>query len=231
MSWILQRYNDLKTRVYLAKFLVEVKIPPEMLTLDEIKDTYAQYKQLQHDFKMSHQTVTQLRDTVTAPATLKKDIMDLEKEKEQLKSKIEDQKKKISSFTNEPEKLIQAASLLRRELDDETKLQDSRMEQIQLLERIEKRFRSMTQQLDSSSGKISIEAILKRLDPDKLATDISEYSFKLNDLKKLNSMSPNSATGDVEQDIQGLRDEIAELKEKLSNMTNQYVVLLFCNLE
>ena len=34
LTYILQRYKDLKTRVYLAKYLVEIKVPQEMLTFD-----------------------------------------------------------------------------------------------------------------------------------------------------------------------------------------------------
>ena len=42
LLWLLQRREDSKKRVYLARFLVKVDIPPEMRTDSDVSDLYEQ---------------------------------------------------------------------------------------------------------------------------------------------------------------------------------------------
>lgn len=42
MDWLLKRIPDLKKRAYLAKYLVKVEVPPEIMAEDQIPDLYAQ---------------------------------------------------------------------------------------------------------------------------------------------------------------------------------------------
>lgn len=42
LEWLLKRIPDLKKRAYLARFLVKVDVPPEIMAEDPIPDLYAQ---------------------------------------------------------------------------------------------------------------------------------------------------------------------------------------------
>lgn len=96
---ILDRLEDYKTKVYLAKYLVEIKVPNEMLAYDDMAETYQQYKQSLEQFKQTHQALHELKQSVTDPAILKAEIMDQEKDREQLTVKIDELKKKIKDMT------------------------------------------------------------------------------------------------------------------------------------
>ena len=52
MDWLLKRIPDLKKRAYLAKYLVKVEVPPEIMAEDQIPDLYAQVilKYMFHNF-------------------------------------------------------------------------------------------------------------------------------------------------------------------------------------
>lgn len=42
LEWLLNRIEDLKKRAYLAKFLVKVEIPPEVVSDPDLSDLYDQ---------------------------------------------------------------------------------------------------------------------------------------------------------------------------------------------
>lgn len=42
LEWLLKRIPDLQKRAYLARFLVKVDVPPEIMAEDPIPDLYAQ---------------------------------------------------------------------------------------------------------------------------------------------------------------------------------------------
>ena len=44
MEWLLHRIPDLKKRAYLAKFLVKVEVPAEIMAEDQIHELYAQVR-------------------------------------------------------------------------------------------------------------------------------------------------------------------------------------------
>ena len=46
MEWLLHRIPDLKKRAYLAKYLVKVEVPAEIMAEDQIPDLYAQVNRI-----------------------------------------------------------------------------------------------------------------------------------------------------------------------------------------
>jgi hypothetical protein len=98
MLFILQKLSDLKTRVYLSNYLVEIKIPEEFFQFDDVRELHAQYKQLVQEFIQTHQATSKLREQVTSPDELKRAIESMTKEKEQLRVKIADQYKKLADM-------------------------------------------------------------------------------------------------------------------------------------
>jgi hypothetical protein len=96
---ILEKFEDFKTRVYLYKYLADIKVPSDFFQFDDVAEIHAHYKQLVSDFKNAHQITTDLRAKVASPEQLRNDIMTQEKEREQLLIKIDDLKKKIKDMT------------------------------------------------------------------------------------------------------------------------------------
>jgi len=64
----------LRKRAYLAKFLVPINIPPEMLTEDDMKNLYQQYKDLQAEFQVNHQQLEEVQKNALVMASYNKHI-------------------------------------------------------------------------------------------------------------------------------------------------------------
>ena len=52
MEWLLQRIEDLKTRAYLAKYLVKIEIPTEVAADGDVAELYEQYEEHINQFKV-----------------------------------------------------------------------------------------------------------------------------------------------------------------------------------
>lgn len=57
LHYLLSRLEPMKTRAYLARYLVNVEVPPAFLHDEAIQDVYQHYKALQHEFKETHSTL------------------------------------------------------------------------------------------------------------------------------------------------------------------------------
>lgn len=79
---MITRLPDLQRTAYTAKFLVPLAIPDEFLVDEEMRETFQIYKDLQAEFQATHQSVEQLRGESMNPSELKKEIQQLEQEKE-----------------------------------------------------------------------------------------------------------------------------------------------------
>jgi len=89
LGWMLERRSELTTRAYLARFLLNVEIPEHMFGDDEILELYQQHKDLQEQFKEAHKASEQSRSQLISPAEIKKAIVQMEEDKEQLERKVE----------------------------------------------------------------------------------------------------------------------------------------------
>jgi len=136
----------LQKRAYLAKFLVNIAVPDEFLMDEEMQNVHQQYKELQAEFQVTHQHFEVLKQDSMNPNELKKEIQQLEQEKDQLARKINTFKNKNVNKKDFQE-LLQATSLLRREQEDEARLSDKLREQKQQLEWNEQQLMEVQQRL------------------------------------------------------------------------------------
>ncbi len=93
MHWSLHRFDHLKKRAYLAKFLMPIDIPPDFMGDNLITDLLASLKDMQDEFKGLHKNVDLARNSGTKPAEFKAEITQLEQERTQLTAKITKLKK------------------------------------------------------------------------------------------------------------------------------------------
>ncbi|KAL9658561.1 hypothetical protein ABK040_006100 [Willaertia magna] len=230
---ICSKIDDLIKRVYLAKYLVEVKVPDEFLLDSEVNSVFQQYKQLIQQFKTTHQQTTQLKETTPDPEEIKGRIFKMEREKEQLKIKIDEQTKKMHELSNDADAFIELTSKLNVEQDERISLEKSKQDQLAKLVEQKTRLQEIQQILEETEKEIGsgdIDTHLHRLEDQvralretnqlKLPQEVSEKQQKIEILKKISVMSSMSdALNTVENDIRRLKEEITTLQDQLSQKT------------
>ena len=96
MHWCLSRYEHLKKRAYLAKYLMPVEIPPEFMGEDLVHELSTRLKDMQTDFKVVHKNADKMKTNGMRPTEYKNEISQLEQERAQLSQKIQRLKKESS---------------------------------------------------------------------------------------------------------------------------------------
>lgn len=107
--------------------MVQIAIPPDLAMDEELQQCNVQHKELQAEFQVSHQILEKLKSEAAAPSELKREINQLEQEKEQLLVKINKLKNRNA---NNPEfnQLLEMTSNLRKEQEEEAKLSEKMKE-------------------------------------------------------------------------------------------------------
>ena len=85
----------LKKRAYLAPFLINIDIPPELLLEDDVNLLHTQFDVLQDHFKAVHKHLENIRKKDKDPALLKGSIQGLEVKKNHLSTKIQNLKTEL----------------------------------------------------------------------------------------------------------------------------------------
>ncbi|KAK2557485.1 Intraflagellar transport protein 81-like protein [Acropora cervicornis] len=128
LQWLFENLPELKKRAYLARYLVKVEIPPDQLADQELYELHESYVEMMEQFKEQHKTVEQLRTSGFSTGEIKKDISNMEDEKEQLHRRIDRMQKKVENVRNY-DKMLQAARSLRVEREKEQSLARQKLEQ------------------------------------------------------------------------------------------------------
>jgi len=229
LYWILQRLPELQKRGYLAKFLVPLTVPEEFMRDEELQEVYQQYKQIQGEFQATHQQVEQIRSESMAPNELKREIGQLEQEKDQLVSKISTLKSRTAGeggFQN----LLEATSMLRKEQEEEAKLMDKLREQKMQLDWSENQMLMMKQKsLDlqrATSVENSAEEMLevlrnevrrnRELCNERLGRDIMDKKSRLEQMEQLlmEPMVTTSQCDKLENEVRQMENAVRILEEK-----------------
>ncbi|KAJ3385440.1 Intraflagellar transport protein 81 [Entophlyctis sp. JEL0112] len=217
-----------KKRCYLAPFLEVVDVPTDFMQDELMLDLSEQVSILQDQFKETHKYVEGLRQTGGATATIKREIQQMEEEKQQVLGKISKIKKKVEQFPNYAV-WLEAAKKLRVEQQTEATLVERIREQRNAVQAADKKY-SAAQQLLKEAKNITIsggaEALLakmqeefkmnKYLATENLPKSISEIKQKISDLKRVISEPPLREVDFEEMDaeIRTLNAETAKLAEQ-----------------
>lgn len=146
LQWLFENLAELKTRAYLARYLVKLEIPPDQLADQELNELNENYLELMEQFKDLHKTVDQLRTSGLSTGEIKKDIVNMEDEKEQLQKRIDRMQKKVENVRNY-DKMLLAARNLRVEREKEHSLGQQKLEQKNQYLHSDQRYQRMQQQL------------------------------------------------------------------------------------
>lgn len=228
LLWILQRPQDLKRIAYTSKFLVSLAIPEELLMDEEIRDIMQIYKDLQAEFTAVHQNVEMLRSESMSPDQLKKEITQLESEKEQLITKINLFKDKNTD--SEFQELLEATSMLRKEQETEAKYAEKMAEQRNMLEYFEQQQINTRQRLmdarRNTSDDVSADQMLMQLRNEtkknrELCYDVlgRELEDKHERSQKIEMVLAEPIT--TQSDIDKLANEVRRLQRDCQNLEDK----------
>lgn len=229
LFWMLSRLPDLHRKAYTARFLVPLAIPDEFMVDEEMRETMQVYKDLQAEFQAVHQGVESVRSDSMNPSELKKEITQLEQEKEQLLTKINLFKSKGNR--DDFQALLEATSKLRKEQEQDARLNEKERELTQNIEMLEHQLLSIRQSL-MNSQKVARE----NLGPEQMLNNLRNETRKnreicndvigreLNDkkerLQRIEMLLQEPVTSQAElerltSDVKRLQREVHDLEIKL----------------
>ncbi|NXA82875.1 IFT81 protein, partial [Thryothorus ludovicianus] len=166
LHWLLQRSNELKTRAYLARFLVKLEVPAEFLQDDTVADFNKQYEELMEAFKNLHKEHEQLKISGLSTAEIRRDISAMEEEKDQLAKRVERLKKRVETVQNH-QRMLEIAGQLRLEREREESLAQQKQEQKSQLFHVEQRLQRAQVQLKEMQQVVADskpESLMKKLE-------------------------------------------------------------------
>ena len=98
LHYLVVDYERIKERAYLARFLVKINVPPEMLQSDEsISEAWTEYLELIDRFKEIHSSVTEQRSQGPDTESVRADIRSMEEERKQIEKRVEKAEQKVPS--------------------------------------------------------------------------------------------------------------------------------------
>ncbi|XP_058640644.1 intraflagellar transport protein 81 homolog isoform X2 [Onychostoma macrolepis] len=225
LHWLLQRIPELKKRAYLARFLVKLEIPAEFIQDDIIAETYHQYEELVEGFKNIHKECEQLKSSGFSTAEIRRDIVAMEEEKDQLIKRVERLKKRVEAVSNH-QRMLELARQLRVEKEREESLAHQKQEQKNQLFQAEQRLQRCQIQLkdlQQAAADEKPESLMKRLEEDikfnsymvseKLPRELENMRKVVQYLQKVAS---EPAMGQAE--LRELEDKIRETNTEINHL-------------
>ncbi|XP_071450557.1 intraflagellar transport protein 81 homolog [Hetaerina americana] len=242
LHWILEKpIGDLKRRAYLAKYLVKVEVPPEVLLDPEADALYQQYEKLIEDFKMVHRerevilgrtgsagkvTRNNLGDVIQTAAEMRNDLATMEREKEQVTKWLERIKAKVDGVSG-VDQMLSTIRALRLERIHEGELMAQSEEQTINLARAEESVARLRRELAHArkeAAGATAEGLLRRLEEEirlssylakeKLPTEVSQRETEVEILREVAAMEPPPSKGDIDS----LRATLNELTKEISKL-------------
>lgn len=227
LYWLLSNLEQLKKRAYLANYCVNLEVPEEFLRDESVYELYQHYKELQSQFKTTHAHLEQQRPSKVSPAELQREVAQLDAEREQLTSKIQ-QFRTRSAHEENFQVLLQVTSMLRKEQEEEARLVERLHEQRMQLEQMEQIFLERSRRLhemrtaQDSDGEGGAEMMLKVLrteldrNRDALARTQREHTEKSERLSLV--AQTLSEPGVSKQQIDDMEEELALMQQEIEGL-------------
>lgn len=225
---VLPKLEVHKTRAYLARYLVKLQVPPEILGNDEVAAVNDKYHALMAAFMETHKEVKELRGSQFSGDVIKKDISMMEQELDTLTRRTERLRTKARGFPKFQE-MLTAARALRQQQERADEIRSQHEEQKNALENAHQKHQREVNRLKevrSQSVGGGVDGLLRRMEGDhKSASFISKEKLpqalrakeqRLADLQSVvnqPSMFQDDLDG-LHQQIQGLTGEINGMIEK-----------------
>jgi intraflagellar transport protein 81 len=225
LHWCLQRFEHLQKRAYLAKYLSPEVVAPEYMSDDLIVELLQRMKEMQTEFKDVHKRIDQLRGTSSRPGELKAEISRLEQEKTQLQNKISRMKKDSHHDQAYFQDMLKATSGLRKEQEEEARIQDKLREHRRALQEVDTRYNEIGKRLSEAKNsgvqKQSAEQLLSKLQrdvkevvdrKDAVETQLQEKQHMFEKLHGFGGADRNTS----EEDVRAKREQLRDVEEDLA---------------
>eukprot|EP00602_Paraphysomonas_sp_CaronLab_P003299 CAMPEP_0185020342 /NCGR_PEP_ID=MMETSP1103-20130426/2928_1 /TAXON_ID=36769 /ORGANISM="Paraphysomonas bandaiensis, Strain Caron Lab Isolate" /LENGTH=652 /DNA_ID=CAMNT_0027551173 /DNA_START=130 /DNA_END=2088 /DNA_ORIENTATION=+ len=227
MHWCLHRFEHLKKRAYLAKYLMPLEIPPEFQSEDLVYELSERLKEMQAEFKNVHKVADQNRSSGMKPAEYKAEIAQLEQERSQLSQKI--QRLKRETETDEPyfKDMLKVTSALRKEQEEEARIHERLRESRNALHEADARFNDATRRLNDTKNQgifsQSAEELLSKLSQevkelnarkDAIDSSVAQRSAYLEKMQGWD----NSDRAATEDDVRDKRAQLREIEEDIASI-------------
>lgn len=180
-----------------------------------------QYDGLIEDFKTTHKDLEAVKNSGYSTAELRKDIEEMEKEKDIVEKRIERMQRKVEGVPN-TEAMMQAVRQLRAEKEKQRELLNQRTEQRATIQQTDQRIARMEQQLKdlrAAAMGATPEALLQKIEEE---TKVNTYIVMQKLPKELEGKRKmvDNLQRVIDQPALG-QDDIAQLKEKIKSIRNE----------
>jgi len=231
LFYLLKNLEGLKTRAYLAKYLVKLPIPNDILhdgSDGQIQELWSKCVELQEQFSVMHRDVEELRKSSRSTNEIKLDIKTMEDEKENLQRKVERTRKKVEG-TADFNEALQISKNVRNEKEKGEEVQNKLQQQRRLMQNTEQRLQRTRQQvydMQQAGTDHSPESLLSRMEEenhlnsyllnDKLPKELQTRRKTVKDLRRVahESGMDNHDLLKLQDDIDKLNEEVNKLVEK-----------------
>ncbi|XP_045594415.2 intraflagellar transport protein 81 homolog [Procambarus clarkii] len=225
LSWLLQRMDELKKRAYLAKYLVKLDVPAEMLGDADVADIHMKYEELIDKFKIIHREYEALRTSGFSTTELRRDITTMEEERDLVMRRIERMNQKVEGTPNSEAMLASARGLRQeRERKKEMGQQESELKAaIQLSEQRISRLQTQLKDIRKAGIGTTPEGLLQRLEEDVNVNSYivkeklpKELTTKERQVSTLQRVAAQPAMG--QQEIDAVNKQIRSLTAEINNL-------------
>ena len=224
LEWILSNITELKQRAYLAKFLVKLEIPPEISADQDVAEIYEQYEDLIDQFKTVHKECDAIKNSGYSTSELRKDIEEMEREKEIVQKRIERMQRKVEGMPN-LDVMLEVAKKLRQEKERNKEIKSQKQEQRNNINHSQQRIMRLEQQLtDMRQAGIGTtpEVLLQKLEEEakvnayivneKLPRELEQKKQAVASLEKVLNQ-PALTQNDLQELKKKIKDANSEAKE------------------
>ncbi|KAK0419726.1 hypothetical protein QR680_014291 [Steinernema hermaphroditum] len=235
IDFIFTNIEDVREKMYLARFLVRVDIPPEYHSDPEIAELLSETSVLMESFKQIHQQASKIRTNTDAVQDIMRDLKLMDEEKDQLKRKIDAIERKTQRISNMDRHLALAA-LHRKEQeraeDLQAQKQAGRNAEIIAEQQIQ-RLSGVLQDLENTSKAMDFAGMIETLEEEittnrymcdeKLAGDLDAARIALEDLKKIVAI-PAMDRRDIDElkrEIENKNAEVIQITQERDNREQQ----------
>ena len=224
LEWILNNITELKQRAYLAKYLVKLEIPPEISADQDVAEIYEQYEDLIDQFKTVHKECDAIKNSGYSTSELRKDIEEMEREKEIVQKRIERMQRKVEGMPN-LDVMLEVAKKLRQEKERNREIKSQKQDQRNNINHSQQRIMRLEQQLtDMRQAGIGTtpEVLLQKLEEEakvnayivmeKLPRELEQKKHAVTSLEKVLNQ-PALTQGDLQELKKRINDANTEAKE------------------
>ena len=234
LKWVLDNRDRCEKRAYVGHFMADYAVPGEYAMDPEIQDLMNNTHELQRAFVEAHKECEQARREAKDPVKLKLQIADLEREREQVRRRIDVTKGKVAQRVTDPrelDELVALAQSLREEQEQEHELARQTRDQTErrdLADRRRNRAATRIRELRTSLASGSPAALLqqladevnarKQLVEEKLPADLAKKRARLAAVREIlrSDVRTDSDIAAQTSEVNKLSAEVRELEDELS---------------